>query len=126
MRNQLASLTNTTQVAPAAVTATSGATATGVDVSTYEGPLMFVQVVGAVSGTTPTLNGKIQDSANNSNWADVSGATFTEVTESTNMQTVIVDKRAVRQYVRYIGTVAAGANPSFTMAVVLSGAKKVI
>lgn len=123
MRTHLASLTHSSHSNIAARTST--VTATGVDVSDYTGPLLVVQNVGTVSGTTPTLDGKIQDSADDSSYADVSGAAFTQVTASNSTQTLLLDTRAVRKYVRYVGTIA-GTTPSFTMGVTLHGVKNYI
>ena len=124
MKADLSALTHTANSSIAARTSTL--TATGVDVSSYLGPIAFVQDVGTVAGTDPTLNGKIQDSANNSDYADVDGATFTEVTAANGKQVIHVDSRSVRQYLRYVGTIAATANPSFTMGVSMIGLKKTV
>ena len=124
MKADLAALTHVAHSNIAARTSTL--TATGVDVSSYLGPIAFVQDVGTVAGTDPTLNGKIQDSANNSDYADVDGATFTEVTAANGKQVIHVDSRSVRQYLRYVGTIAATANPSFTMGVSMIGLKKTV
>ena len=68
--------TNTfTQAAPPAAR-TATVTGTGFDVSNYIGNITFSQSVGTVTGTTPTLDGKIQDSADNSSFTDVTGATL--------------------------------------------------
>lgn len=101
---------------------TSTVTATGVDISDYVGPIQIVQNVGTVSGTTPTLDGKIQDSADDSSYADVSGATFTQVTSSNSTQSLLLDTRSVRKYIRYVGTIG-GTTPSFTMGVTTLGLK---
>jgi hypothetical protein len=116
-------LTVTNVAAPVARTAT--VTSSGVDLKEYTGNVMIVQDVGTVSGTTPTLDGKIQDSADNSAFADVTGYTFTQVTASTSLQSLNVDTRKVRRYIRYVGTIA-GTTPSFGMDVVAIGMKQVV
>jgi hypothetical protein len=116
-------LTVTNVAAPVARTAT--VTSSGVDLKEYTGNVMIVQDVGTVSGTTPTLDGKIQDSADNSAFADVTGYTFTQVTASTSLQSLNVDTRKVRRYIRYVGTIA-GTTPSFSMDVVAVGQKQVV
>ena len=103
---------------------TSTLTTSGVDLQTYVGQVVVGQLVGTVSGTTPTLDGKIQSSADNSTWADVTGATFTQVTASNSSQFIAVDTRLASRYIRYVGTVA-GTTPSFTMGVQLLGQKQV-
>lgn len=109
-----------TQVAVSGIAArTSTVTTSAVDVRQYKGGMVIQQLVGVVSGTTPTLNGKLQTSADGSTgWTDISGATFTEVTATDNMQKIGVNVRNTSGYVRYVGTIA-GTTPSFTMGVVL-------
>jgi hypothetical protein len=116
---------NLTQTAVSAIAArTSTVTTSAVDVRTYKGGFIFQQLVGVVSGTTPTLNGKIQTSADGSTgWADISGATFTEVTASDSFQKIGIVENQTLGYVRYVGTIA-GTTPSYTMGVVLLAAKE--
>jgi hypothetical protein len=103
-------------------TSTSTVTGSAVDLITGDGRCFAVQQVGAVSGTTPTLAGKIQESADGSTgWADISGATFTTVTATDNVQAITFDR--TQRYVRYIGTIA-GTTPSFAVAVIVSEQKK--
>jgi len=102
---------------------TSTVTATGVDVSAYKGGLIVEQLVGVVSGTTPTLDGKLQSSPDNSTWTDISGATFTQVTATDSFQKIGIDVRQGAKYIRYVGTIA-GTTPSFTMGVALLGQKE--
>ena len=114
-----------TQVAtPAARTATL--TGTGFDVSSYNGNITFVQNVGVVSGTNPTWDGKIQDSANDSDYTDVSGATFSQVTASTALATLNVDTRSVRKYLRYVGTIGGTSTPTFNVSVTAIGQKQAV
>ena len=104
--------------APAAQVATFNGGA-WIDVRSVEGDLLFVQSVGAVSGTAPTLDGKLQDAtdAAGTGAADISGATFTQVTASNSVQKRTVQAKATRGFVRYTGTIA-GTTPSFTTAVI--------
>lgn len=104
---------------------TSTVTESGVDLRDYVGGYEITQDVGVVSGTSPTLDGKIQDSADNSAFADVSGATFTQVTATNNIQSIRIDVDAVRRYIRYVGTIGGTASPSFTMGVNGRGIKQV-
>lgn len=76
-----------------------------------------VQVVGTVTGTNPTLDTKIQYSTDgSSNWTDVTGATFTQVTTSTNAQ--IISFFAPARYVRGYVTVG-GTTPVFPAGVAI-------
>lgn len=103
---------------------TSTLTTSAVDVRSYKGGLIVEQLVGVVSGTSPTLAGKIQTSADGStSWADITGATYTSVTATDSFQKIGFDVRETLGYIRYVGTIA-GTSPSFTMGVVLLGQKE--
>lgn len=105
------------------------ATVTGsyIDVRNVEGDLVIVQDVGTVSGTTPTLDGKIQSAsdAGGTGVADVAGATFTQVTASDNQQKITIPAGSVQGFIRYVGTIA-GTTPSFNMAVIGLGRPKYV
>jgi len=117
------SSTSKTLLAPQA--RTSSANGTGLDVSTYEGLALVQLANGTTSGTTPTLDVKIQDSAANSTFADVTGYTFTQVTAAlSDPSTLKIDLRNVRQYIRAVATIA-GTTPSFACAVTLVASKKI-
>ena len=104
---------------------TATVTATGTDLRTYKGVVKVCQLVGTVSGTSPTLDGKLQSSPDNSTWTDITGATFTQVTAGDSYQSIGVDLRKTGGYVRYVGTIA-GTTPSFTMGVTLIAEKALI
>lgn len=114
-----------TQTAVSAIAArTATVTTSAVDLRTYKGGFIVEQLVGVVSGTTPTLDGKIQTSADGSTgWADISGATFTQVTATDSFQKLGFVENQTLGYVRYVGTIT-GTTPSFTMGVTLLGAKE--
>ncbi len=103
-------------VRPQAATAT--VTGGGVDTQGYNSAMAVLEV-GAVSGTTPTLDVKIQDSADNVSFADVAGLTFTQVTASNNSQVLRIDGLNTpqhRRYLRAVGTIG-GTTPSFALAI---------
>lgn len=103
---------------PQAATATTNGSA--VDTFGYNSAAVTLEV-GAVSGTSPTLDVKIQESADGSTgWADVSGATFTQVTAANNSQIIRVEGLGTsrKRYLRAVATIA-GTSPSFTLAVEL-------
>src|SRR5262245_36795255 len=69
-----------------------------------DGPCFAIQQVGTVTGTSPTLAGKIQESADGSTgWTDIPGAAFTTVTTSTNIQAIAFER--TKRYLRYVATV---------------------
>ena len=103
---------------------TSTVTGAAIDTDGINGGFVFIQQVDTVSGTTPTLDGKIQESdASGGTYTDVSGATFTQVTASTNIQTVVVDRNATKRFLKYIGTIA-GTSPSFALTLACGGVKQ--
>lgn len=96
-------------------------TGDAVDVRDLEGPLLVVQTAGAGAGDTPTLDGKLQDSADGSTgWADVSGAAFSQVVDAAAVEKIVVNPTGTRGYLRYVGTID-GTTPSFTFSVILAG-----
>jgi hypothetical protein len=101
---------------------TSTVTGTGVDLLAGDNRCFAIQHVGPVTGTSPTLDGKLQESDTlGSGYGDISGATFTQVTASNNLQVITFDR--TKRYVRYVGTIA-GTSPDFTVGVVIGEQKK--
>ena len=111
----------------AADSRTTTATGTGFDLqgsNDAEGEAIVILDSEAGSGTTPTLNVKLQDSADNSAWADISGKVFTEVTgAAAAFEKISINANDVRRYVRAVGT-QAGTNPVFVYGVSLVYSKK--
>lgn len=106
---------------PGAITASGGGT--GVDLANGEVSTQAVLMVGAVSGTTPTLDVKMQESDDNATWTDIAGATFTEVTAADQEQRIrfLRSKRYCQAY-----ATVGGTTPSFDVAVeILAQAKYV-
>lgn len=111
-------------LAPAALTETTEGT--GVDVSAYEGIAAAVLHSAAGTGTTPTMNVKLQTCATvDGTYADISGATFTEVddTEGGSIQIISFNVAAAKAFVRAVATIA-GTTPSFTCSAAFVGVKK--
>lgn len=110
--------TTTVMLAAASCANTAAATGSGVDLKDYEGPVIIVQNHGTSTGT---LDGKIQDSADNSSFADVSGLTFTQSTTTADIQSLVVQSKQVRRYIKYVGTVGTGPQ---VVGVSMTGVKK--
>jgi hypothetical protein len=108
-------------VGAAPQTATATVNAPGGDLLAGDGRCFAVQQVGAVTGTAPTLDGKIQESSDNTTWTDIPGATFTQVTAANNYQAITFER--TKRYLRYVGTIG-GTSPSFALAVIVSEQKK--
>jgi len=99
-------------------TATSTVTGAAVDTLGYGEGVALLEV-GAVSGTTPTLDVKIQEcDTSGGTYTDVPGATFTQVTAADNEQKIKLDLKAKsgsrKRYIKAVGTIA-GTSPSFDL-----------
>lgn len=84
--------------------------------------VVSVLTVGAVSGTNATCDVKLQESADNSSWSDVSSATHTQVTAA-NQHEVIQTGIRSKRYVRAKATLAADDTPNFDTCVTLHSPK---
>ena len=96
---------------------TASTNGTGVDVRGKIGVIKVTQNTGARSGTSPTWDGKFQDSPDNSTWTDVPGAAYTQVTGADNNQSMAIDLRSVGRYLRYVGTIGGSSSPNFDLSV---------
>lgn len=86
---------------------------TTLDFDAYESmQFAAIQIIGAVGGTTPSLTGNIQESTEGTSWTDVTGATFTSVISSNNVQTLTGTR--TKRYLRHARTVT-GTSPSFRL-----------
>lgn len=104
---------------------TTTANGTGVDLKDFIGQAALILDSAAGTGTTPTLDLKLQDSDDNSTFADVSPAVaFVQVVAGASQQRVGVDCDALRRYVRIVSTIG-GTTPSFTYSVNMVGRKQV-
>jgi hypothetical protein len=100
--------------------ATSNVNGVAVDTLGYNSAAVVLEV-GAVSGTSPTLDVKVQESADGSTgWTDVPDAVFTQVTAANNSQILRVEGLGTsrKRYLRAVATVG-GTSPSFNLAVVV-------
>ncbi len=85
-------------------------------------PLVARQLVTAVSGILPTLNGKIQHSNDNATWDDLA---FTNSLQVTAPGVAEIRFSTLRRYIRYVGTIG-GTSPSFTMLVEISNGSEFV
>lgn len=70
----------------------------------------------AASGTTPTLDASLEESADNSTWTAVAGSSITQLTAAGNR---IANANVVKNYVRVTVTIG-GTTPSFTFSAVVA------
>ena len=70
--------------------------------------------VTAVSGAPTSWTVKLQDSADNSVWADVAGGAFAATNVPAAQRLVSTAGATLRQYIRYVATVVGGTTPTIT------------
>lgn len=106
---------------------TTTLTGTAFDVREYVGDIAITLHSDAGTGTTPTLDGKIQDGdTSGGSFADVSGATFTQIDDTAggSFQVITIPANSVGRWLKFIGTIAGGGGESFGFGVSISGFKK--
>lgn len=107
---------------PTAARTATGQTS-GIDLQQYDGDVVFVLDSAAGTGTSPTMDVTIEDSADNSSFAAITGAAFTQVAGTASAQKLVISKDEARRYVRVKYTIG-GTSPSFTFSVNGIGVKK--
>lgn len=109
------------------VTATGNGT--GVDIQQFVGEISVLLAAKATAGTTPTMDIKLQDSDDNSTFADISGAAFTQVTDAGSSAAVLHKIRIradqVKRYIRAVRTVG-GTSPAFMTTCVGEGLTQIL
>ena len=89
-----------------------------------EGEAIVILDSEAGTGTSPTLDVKLQESANNSDWSDISGATFTQVTDGgAGFEKISINVNDTERYLRAVATLG-GTSPVFVFGVSLVYSKK--
>lgn len=109
-------------ISPQALSGTTAANGTGIDRSGYDS-LKIIGSTGASTGTPSsfTVTFKLQDSADNSTFTDVSGQSFT-ITAVNDENTLNVNLIGLNQYVRVVMTPAfsGGSSPTVLAAAALT------
>ena len=96
---------------------------TGVDLQDYEGDITLILDAEA-GGSGVTYAVKVQDSSDNSTFADVSGAAFTTTTANTALvESLVINTDEIKRYARVVIDVT-GSSPSGAVSVVGLGRKK--
>jgi hypothetical protein len=105
---------------------TSTETGTGIDLSLYEGMCVAVLNSSAkTAGTDPTLDVKLQhDPAVGGSYADISGATFAQVTTVASIEAVVFNVSECDAFVRAVATIGGTDTPTFDCGVTFYGIKK--
>jgi hypothetical protein len=101
----------------------------GVDVREFTGEMAVFLAAKNTAGTTPTLDVKLQDSDDDSTYADVAGATFTQVTDAGTLAAVLhkitVNASALKRYVRAVADIGGTDSPAFLASCFAVGVKQV-
>ena len=102
---------------------TSDTNGPAVDIRGYRGNVLLVfNIAAATAGSTPTMDVKIQSSADGStSWADVSGQTLTQVTTTDSLQALSLDPDTCSAYIRAVFDIGGTSSPSFPCSAVLVG-----
>ena len=102
---------------------TASSNETGVDLLDYEGDITLILDAEA-GGASITYAVKVQDSSDNSTFADVTGAAFTTTTANTALvETLTVNTDEIKRYARVVITVAGGTGAG-AVSVTALGRKK--
>jgi hypothetical protein len=112
-----------TSLVPAA-RLSADAYSTGVDISRMIGEVAVHESVSAVSGVVPTLQTTIQESDDNTSFTDVTGGAFTARAAANAEETIYLDTRALKKYIRVESDVD-GTAPIYDQAVTMFGRKEV-
>lgn len=96
-------------------------TATYVEFPTARDGVMHVTVHQQPTGTSPTLDVKLQDSADGANFADISGAAIAQFTGGSQQTTKRVAVPAqIGRYVRCMAAIGGTSTPAYTVTVKLT------
>ena len=95
------------------------------DLSPYQGAVGIILSAGAntAGDANSKLVASIYDSADNSTYAAISGASFTNVTNANSLQVYNLDTRLARRYIRVVGTVL-GVNTVYPVSMSIVGQKQ--
>lgn len=109
-------------------TLSSTTNGTGIDLQGKVNPggqeMKATLITGASSGTSPTMDVKLQESDSlGSGYADISGATFTQVTANDAEETIHF--RTNKRFVRAVFTLG-GTSPTFITSCVLVSRERVV
>ncbi len=121
-----ASAATPTSLIDAASAANTAAATSGngkwLDVRAYDGEILVIQQLGAVTGT---IAGKLQSAsdANGTGAADITGYTFGTNTANSSSAIAVDPKKVVGGFLGYVGTIVTG--PSL-ISVVAAGKKKIV
>jgi hypothetical protein len=99
-------------IATVSAAATVNATSAWIDVRNVEGEIVVASNIGIITGTnTPTIEDATDGAgAGGATFTALKGGAFTVVTTSNDplFETRVLDAKATRGWIRYVGTIATG------------------
>jgi hypothetical protein len=92
---------------PVSAANTAAATSGWIDVRNFEGEIVIIQQVGAVTGSITTT---VEDATNGSGAgaAALSGVAFAAVSSANNIQRITIPAGRARGWIRTVGTIVTG------------------
>lgn len=130
MGNQASAATATSLIDTISISATvTSGSGKWLNVGLHDGELLVIQNVGVLTGTNPTVTGKLQSAsdANGTGAADISGATYTQVNANNNVQALVVDpKKVPGGFLGYVGTLGGTVGPTALVSVVAAAKRHVV
>ena len=112
-QSTLEKLQHFTLLATSTITATGDQT--GVDLQAYDGEIQII-LNATAAGSGNTLTFRIEESANDSSYAAVTGGTFTAVANAASKQVLTLNASDLRRYIR-VSCSAASGTPSSSVTV---------
>lgn len=107
---------------------TASGNGTGIDITDYVGQIVITLSAKNVAGTAPTLDVKLQDSADNSSFTDITGAVFTQVTDAgtkaATLEKIYIRADSARRYIRAVKTIGGTVSPEFLLSCTGLGVKQ--
>lgn len=102
----------------------ANANGAAIDLQPFNGAVKVTLAAAYSTGTSATLDVRLEESADNANWANAN-VSFTQVGNAANsVQSAYYDTRAHARYLRAVATIGGSSTPAFAASVVAVGAKK--
>lgn len=89
----------------------------------YAFSVMGVAITQTEASEAPTLDVKIQESADNSTWTNITGGVFDTVEDSASYQRITLNVDGLKKYIRAVAVID-GTNPEFEFSVQALGIKQ--
>jgi hypothetical protein len=107
LNNEGSASTTVIVLNPVSAAATANATSGWIDIRPYEGEIIIIQQVGAVTGSITTT---VEDATDGSGTgsAVLTGYAFTAVSSANNVQKLVIPAGAARSHLRIVGTIVTG------------------